>query len=311
MSADLQATLQDMLGRAAMGDGDLSVLKGYTLARKLGEGGMGAVFLVHHGVKGDAAVKLIRPDLAVNEMARKLFQREIANAMSLRHDNIVGFHGAGDSRGVLFLLMDFCNGGSVAARMARAGGRLPLAKALDITAQALDGLVYAHSAPIDVALEDGSATSATGLVHRDLKPDNLFLTTTAGGETVRIGDYGLAKAFQTAGLSGMTLTGEARGTPEFMPRHQVIDFKYAGPEVDVWAIAASLYNMLTGRFPRNVSGDRWRAVLRTAVVPIRERENAIPSAVAAVIDRALDDSQDELLFRSAGDLQSALRAAIS
>jgi serine/threonine protein kinase len=177
----------------------------------------------------------------------------------------------------------------------------------------LNGLAYAHQARIpSVELADGTVAEGIGLVHRDLKPDNLFLDNSGGTATVKIGDYGLAKAFQMAGLSGYTKTGKARGTPQFMPRQQVIDFKYSGPEIDVWAVAACLYNILTGRFPRDfTAGNPWHTVLHTAPVPIRRRDSSIAPGLALVIDRALDDRGDELTFSSAMELLEALKSESS
>src|SRR5262249_62098035 len=90
-----------------------------------------------------------------------------------------------------------------------------------------------------------------GLVHRDIKPANLFLTGWGSGRLVKVGDFGLAKAFAESGLSGGTRTGDVGGTYEFMCRQQVAYYKDAGPEVDVWSLAASLYYLLTGQTPRD------------------------------------------------------------
>jgi serine/threonine-protein kinase len=127
----------------------------------------------------------------------------------------------------------------------------------------------------------------------------------------KISDYGLGKAFDTAGLSGHTRTGATAGKPWFMPRQQVINFKYAGAEVDVWAAAACLYNMLTGATPRDFpSGkDVWQAVLELEPVPIRRRDSSIPLRLAEVIDKALID-RPAILFKTAAELKKALLAAL-
>ena len=151
-----------------------------------------------------------------------------------------------------FFTLEYCDGGSVDRLMVRRGGKLAIGEAVPIILQTLDGLDYAHNAEIpNVKLKDGSIGRGRGLVHRDLKPQNLFLCTVGGTQVAKLGDYGLAKAFDMAGLSGHTYTGEVAGTPQFMPRQQVLRFKDLRPEADVWAIAAALYNMLTGRFPRD------------------------------------------------------------
>ena len=158
-------------------------------------------------------------------------------------------------------------------------------------------------------MADGSFAKGRGLIHRDLKPGNIFLANVGGKQVAKIGDYGLAKAFNQAGLAGLsslTLSGNAVGTPYFMPRQQVLDYKYAQPEVDVWAVAACLYVMITGYSPRNFVGlDPFRAVLDNDVVPIRDRTSSIPQPLATVIDRALINNP-EIYYSSAADFKQAL-----
>ena len=124
-------------------------------------------------------------------------------------------------------------------------------------------------------------------------------------------DFGLAKAFDAAGLSGQTRTGSVAGTPVFMPRQQVINFKYAKPDVDVWAMAATLYHILTGQFPRDfVRGkDPWQTVLQTDPVPIRKRDASIPQKLADVLDLALADKKG-LHFKTATDFKRALMGVL-
>src|SRR5262249_33537245 len=118
------------------------------------------------------------------------------------------------------------------------------------------------------------------------------------------------KAFDLAGLSGLTATGTAAGTPAFMPRQQVVNFKYVKPEVDVWAAAATLYFALTGHPPRTLPPrrDPWLAVWASQPVPLLERGVAVPAALARVVDEALVD-QPAIRFTSAAALRSALAGA--
>jgi serine/threonine protein kinase len=213
---------------------------------------------------------------------------------------------------LFFFTLEFRDGGSVDRLIKERGGTLPIEDAAAIALQALDGLDYAHRAEIpQVKMAGGSFGRGYGLVHRDLKPHNLFLAGTGKSRVVKVGDFGLAKAFDLAGLSGQTATGSAAGTPYFMPRQQVVNFKYAKPEVDVWALAATLYFMLTGSYPRHFAPDqdRWFAVLETNAVPIRERNPSIPDKLAKVIDRALID-KPEIPFKSAAELKRALEGVV-
>jgi len=195
--------------------------------------------------------------------------------------------------------------------MARHGGRLSVEEAGPIILQTLDGLEYAHNVSVKVTLRDGSVKDAVGLVHRDLSPQNIFVSGSGPSRVAKVADFGLAKAFDTAGLSGHTRTGVAAGKPWFMPRQQVVNFKYAKPDVDVWAAAACLYNMLTGQFPRNFKRGRdvWHTVLATDPVPIRRRDRSIPKRLAEVIDHALID-KPEIPIKTAAELKRALEAVL-
>ena len=128
---------------------------------------------------------------------------------------------------------------------------------------------------------------------------------------MKVGDFGLAKAFDTAGLSGQTRTGSIAGTLSFMPRQQIVNFKYAKPEVDVWAMAASLYFMLTGTGPRDFpkGEDPCDVILRTSAIPIRQRNAKIPIKLAQVIDAALID-KPQINIKTAAELRRALEGVI-
>ncbi|MFZ2658646.1 MAG: hypothetical protein WAX69_27180, partial [Victivallales bacterium] len=106
-------------------------------------------------------------------------------------------------------------------------------------------------------------------------------------------------------------TGTAAGKPFFMPRQQVLNYKFSMPEVDVWAVAASFYNMLTGDYPRNFSmkQDVWQSVLQNHPIPIRDRNRSIPKKLADVIDEALIDNPS-LKFKTATELKKRIRSAM-
>lgn len=301
--------LRQLIQGAAQGEKELVAIEGYEIVRELGHGGMGAVYLARQQATGrEVALKVMLPKVAAGQRATEAFLRESRNTQALQHMNVVRLWESGCSHGTFFFTLEFCDGGSVDKLMARRGGRLTIDEALPIIVQALDGLHYAHHAEIPyVKLKDGSIGCGRGLIHRDLKPQNIFLSTVGGTQVAKLGDYGLAKAFDMAGLSGHTYTGDVGGTPQFMPRQQVLRFKDLRPEADVWAMAATLYNMLTQRFPRDFpkDGDRWQAILETQAVPIRRRDPAIPPRLAEVIDQALVDDP-EIGFKSAAEFKRAL-----
>jgi eukaryotic-like serine/threonine-protein kinase len=250
------------------------------------------------------------PAIAADENSVQRFLRETENTKALQHPNVVQTIDYGFFEGIFFFTMEYCSGGTVWDLMEQQGGKLAVDIAVPIILQVLKGLEYSHNAEIPyVKLSDGGFGKGTGLVHRDLKPGNIFLTYNEGNVTAKIGDYGLAKAFDLAGLSGQTMSGTKAGTPIFMPRQQLLNFKYVQPDVDVWATAACLYNMLTGTYPRNFTGnDPFLAVLQNDPVPIRQRDASIPPKLAEVIDLALVE-KPEIYFQSAADFQQALLAA--
>ncbi|BAY24239.1 serine/threonine kinase [Calothrix sp. NIES-2100] len=305
------AVIKRWLGLAANGNSNLQMIRGYNLIKILGKGGFGEVYLARHQASGKfIALKVMLPAIAADENAVQRFLRETENTKALQHPNVVQVIDYGFFEGIFFFTMEYCAGGTVWDLMQQQGGKLAVDVAVPIILQVLKGLEYSHNAEIPyVKLSDRGFGKGKGLVHRDLKPGNIFLTYNEGKLTAKIGDYGLAKAFDLAGLSGQTMSGTKAGTPVFMPRQQLLNFKYVQPDVDVWATAACLYNMLTGTYPRNFAGnDPFLAVLQNDPVPIRQRDASIPPKLAEVIDLGLIE-KPEIYFQSAGDFQQALLAA--
>jgi pSer/pThr/pTyr-binding forkhead associated (FHA) protein len=299
-----------LLQQAEAGDRNLVSIRGYTTLKELGQGGCSAVYLVCHDQSQELmALKVMLPKVATKPWAIAMFLREVENTKALQHPHVVRLRDYGYDNGTFFFTLEYCNGGSVADLIRQRGGQLSIDEAMPIILQTLDGLEYAHNAEIPyVKRADGSIGKGWGLVHRDLKPGNIFLTQVGDSRIPKVGDYGLAKAFDLAGLSGQTRSGTKAGTPRFMPRQQVINFKYAKPEVDVWAAAASLYNMLTGTYPRDFSGkDPFVTVLQTDPVPIRQRDSSIPKLLAELIDLALVD-KPEIHFKTAAEFKRALES---
>ena len=311
---DSKIVLQALSSMADAGEADLDPLKGLEIIKDLGRGTQGAVFLARTAAHEEPlALKIMLPEMSLNVLAKKMFLREIEISKHLNHPNVVRMLDAGSYQSAIFYTMEFCGDGSVDQLMAKRGGKLPIKEAVPIVLQALEGLQFIHQVEIPgVQLANGKVTTAKGLVHRDLKPANIFLARTAVGKTIaKIADVGVGKAFGTAGLSGHTRTGSVAGSPALMPRQQVINFKFVRPEVDVWAMAASLYLMLTGYFPREFPDhlDFFRVVLETQPIPIRERDASIPKELAEVIDLALIDNP-AIHFQSAMELKQALVKAL-
>lgn len=302
---------KNLLELAQKNHAKLQTLSGYKLIKSLGKGGFGEVFLAQHiHTKKLVAIKIMIPAVTINTQGVEMFLQATENIKMLQHDNIVQLFDYGFAENVFFLMMEYFPGGNVWDLMQKSGWRLPLKTAVDITIQVLEGLIYAHSVVVPrMQLDHEKLNQAKGLVHQDLQPNNILISQINDELEVKIGDYGLSKAFDLAGLSGQTLTGTKTGTPAFMPRQQVLDFKHELPEIDIWATAACLYNLLTGYFPRDFTGDPWLSVLQNKPVPIRQRNNSIPKKLADVIDLALQE-KPQIHFQTAEEFKQALLDAI-
>ncbi|MTJ54448.1 FHA domain-containing protein [Anabaena sp. UHCC 0253] len=303
--------VKNLLDLAKNGNPDLQSLSGYRLIKSLGKGGFGAVFLVQH-IQSNRffALKIMLPAVVSQEQAVKMFLKETENTKTLNHPHIIQLLDYGFAENVFFFIMEYCEDGNVWDLMQRSGWRLSVDIAVDITLQILDGLIYAHDVDLPyIKLPDGSLVKSKGLIHQDIKPNNIFITENNDKIVVKIGDYALSKAFDLAGLSGQTLTETKMGTPAFMPRQQVLNFQNALPEVDIWATAACLYNMLTGYFPRNFTGDPWLSVLQNNPIPISQRDHHIPKKLAQVIDLALKE-KPQIYFQTAAEFKEALLKCI-
>jgi serine/threonine protein kinase len=291
---DPEAVARCLLKLARAGEPDLGLLARYDLVRELGRGGMGAVYLVRHVSTGEeTALKLMLPKSAGTPKGRARFLREATLASSLRHQNIVESYGTLTAAGVYCFTSQYCPGGSLAQLLHRSRGRVSADEAISLILQVLNGLDHAHR---------------SGVVHRDLSPGNILLGKASDGAMVaKVGDFGLGKLFDQAGLSGLTQTGDAAGKPAYVPRQQVINFRYAKPAVDVWAAAACLYRMLTGTCPRDFppGQDPWRVVLDDPAIPIRQRDPSVPAALADIIDWALHDDPD-ISCQNAAELRDLL-----
>ena len=275
-----------------------SPVEGFDKIALLGKGGMGEVWKVRENKTGKLyALKTMLPQIAGDKKARDMFLREAKLTEFLDHENVVRTYKTGFSNNVYYILMDICEGGSVDDLMKRYGGKLSLNLATFIILQALEGLEYVHNVPVQAEIvkrglfggRREKLMDAKGLVHRDFKPGNIFLMDKSDHPVAKVADFGMAKAFQAAGFTTMSSEGMVKGTVPFMPRQQALDCRFAKPEVDVWAAAASYYYMLTGQFPKNFRQgvNMWQILVTESATPIWQRDPSVPERLAQVIDRAL------------------------
>lgn len=283
-------------------------IEGHKIISLLGKGGNGAVFLAKEEETGkQVALKVILPRTETSPETIDHFLREADTASSLKHPNIIEIRNVSYSGEIFYFSMEFCDSGSLFEYIENRA-LIDIEEAIRITNQMLTGLEYAHSALVqNVRLAGGMVQDGTGLVHRDIKPENIYLKYNKGLLIAKIADFGLSKAFEFAGMSGFTKTGAASGSPVFMCRNHLRNYKYAKPEVDVWATAATLYYMLTKDYPRDLRDDNnfVKMILETEPVPVKKRNIGIPNPLAELIDFALEDKPD-LNFKTAADFKKAL-----
>jgi serine/threonine-protein kinase len=206
-------------------------LGNYVVRKLLGEGGMGAVFAGEHRFLGTkVAIKVLHGTFANNPAVTQRFFQEAKSSLEIGHPNIIRILDFGqNNEGSLYLVMELLEGLSLSQAI-QAQGRFAEKEAARLAATMCDALAAAHG---------------KGITHRDLKPDNIFLTST--GE-VKILDFGIAKVANASGGGG-TKTGALMGTPVYMAPEQCKDAKLVGPHTDIYAMGAIIFEMLTGRPP--------------------------------------------------------------
>ncbi len=207
----------------------------YHVLKKLGEGGMGQVYLAEHVKMGRrSAIKVMNPSMVHDPEAVARFNREAANASRITHPNVCAIYDFGETPdGLIYLAMEFVEGEPLTDVLAR-DRVLPVARAASIFLQVADALQAAHDLSI---------------VHRDLKPDNIMLTRARdGSDVVKVVDFGIAKAVGRDDSQKVTKTGLVMGTPEFMSPEQLSGDPLDGRS-DVYSLALVIFQMLTGRLP--------------------------------------------------------------
>ncbi|WP_068410364.1 FHA domain-containing serine/threonine-protein kinase [Planctomyces sp. SH-PL62] len=267
----------------------------YATIRELGRGAMGVVYQARNITSGKmVALKLITPEVATTRAAIERFQREMSVISQLRHPNIVEWYEQGMTRGQFWFAMEYVAGPNLEALAKMDPGRYPTDQACRLACQILKGLEHAHTG---------------GFVHRDIKPENILIGQTPEGSVAKISDFGLAKSFRSVGLSGLTFSGEMRGTIPFMPPEQMTEFKTVRPQADLYATAATLYYLLTTQFIYDDvegGGDLIKMLLEDHPIPILDRRPDVPRGLAAVVGRCLARNPDERL-PDAGSMRRALK----
>ena len=249
----------------------------YHVVKKLGEGGMGQVYLAQHVKMGrKSAVKVMHPAMVHDADAISRFNREAANAAQISHPNVAAIYDFGEtSEGLIYLAMEFVEGEPLTALISREGA-LPPARAAGIVRQVGDALAAAHD---------------LGIVHRDLKPDNIMIARTrAGRDLVKVVDFGIAKAQGNEGQN-VTKTGLVVGTLEYMSPEQLTGSPLDGRS-DLYSLAIVAFNALTGRLPFPANSAQESMIMRLTDAPKQLAEMRpdleFPPELQAVVNRGLE-----------------------
>jgi serine/threonine protein kinase len=259
----------------------------YELGEELGHGGMATVYLARD-VRDQrmVAIKVMHPRVA-NALNAQRFLREIAIAGSMGHPLIVPLHDSGTAGDVLFYVMPYVEGDTLAQRLARVR-RLPLEDALAVARDVAEALGHAHR---------------QGILHRDVKPQNILL---AGGRAL-VADFGLARAIGAADYQKLTDTGVLVGTVYYMSPEQVRDDRDLDQRTDIYALGCILYEMLTGEPPYSGRGltEVASRILQSPVPSARHLVPEVPHGLDATIRRALAKRAAER-FSSMAEFAAAL-----
>lgn len=253
----------------------LPLVPGYRLERELGRGAMGVTYL---GQREDGldlyAVKLVQPSFQGSPAQIDEFLRSARFLTRLDHPHIARLRDVGSSPSGIYFVADLVLGRS-AAEVLSSDGPLAIKRALRWANQFLQALQYAH---------------ARHVIHHDLKPTNLLVADIDGKEVVKLADYALARVYQAAPFSGLSLTAAMLDGASFIPPEVLYNFQETNPLSDQYSAAAVIYHLLTGApvldMPKQ-ENRRYSSLLRRQYVPIRERRADVPPALADVLHKAL------------------------
>ncbi len=247
----------------------------YEIKRELGRGGMGVVYLAQNTLMGrDEVLKVMGRYILERPGVLERFVREIRVVAKLRHPNIVtAYHATRVGESIVFA-MEYVEGLDL-SKMVKAKGPLPVAHACNFVYQAALGLQHAHE---------------EGLVHRDIKPGNLMLSRKGDKSTIKVLDFGLAKATREEKTdNALTSEGQALGTPDFIAPEQILDAQSADIRADIYSLGSTLYYLLTGRPPFQASSlyDMYQAHISRDAELLNFVRPEVPAELAALVAKMM------------------------
>src|ERR687886_2446940 len=262
----------------------------YELDREIGRGGMGIVYRAKdRRLKRPVAIKLLPPELAFRSEIRTRFLREAETAAQLSHPNIVPIYSVDEVENLVFFVMAFVRGDNLAKRIHDAG-RLGVEEARRVVREVADALAYAH---------------ARGVVHRDIKPDNILLDAETGRAMVT--DFGIARAVTEGQDSRLTATGMALGTPTYMSPEQAAGERQIDGRSDLYSLGVVAYQMLCGEPPFTAASTPAMLVkhISERPMPLEQRRADVPQDLARAVMMLLEKDPANR-FPSASALVAAL-----
>jgi hypothetical protein len=268
----------------------------YRLLRRIGQGSMGVVYEAEHlRLRRACAVKLLQPALGESADPLRRFRREAVRAGRVLHEHVVSVTDYDVADGTPYLVMELLRGETL-RELARRTGPLPAGRAIEIAVQIASGLTAVHEA---------------GLVHRDLKPHNVFVTRRAdGSDLIKLLDFGVAKLVVPDDSLGATAEGSVVGTLRYMAPEQIRNASDVDARADVYALGAILYELLAGR-PAFAAGDMHTLIehaLSGRIPELSSLRAGLPDALLRAVARAMALAPDAR-FASAAELAQALNTA--
>jgi len=268
--------------------GEIGRLGGYRILRQLGQGGMGMVFEAEDvKLERRVALKVMKPEIAKNKQNRERFLREARTAAKVESDHICPIYQVGEENGIPFIAMPFLKGEPLDARL-KAGQRLPIEEIVRIGREVAEGLSAAHEA---------------GLIHRDIKPGNIWLEAQRSGPPrARILDFGLART-QSEDVH-ITASGAILGTPAYMSPEQARGDKDVDGRTDLFSLGCVLYALCSGDLPFRAETTMGVLMALATVDP------KPPHEISNTVPRALSDLIMELLAKDAAKRPATAKAVI-
>ena len=292
---------RDVVWRQRLGEAELRLKKlgQYTLEQKIGEGGMGVVYRARHALmRRDTAIKLLLPDRADPASVAR-FEREVCLTCQLSHPNTIQIYDYGHTpEGIFYYVMELLRGLNLHELVTRFGPQ-PEGRVIHILTQVCEALAEAHG---------------RGLIHRDIKPGNVFLCERGGvPDCVKVLDFGLVRLFRNASDSARQLTGEKGiiGTPWFMPPESMKNSALSDPRSDIYAVGALAYFLLTGEHV--FSGESFlevyeKQLTQSPLPPSRRTANPVSAEMDKTVLRCLE-KDPELRPQTVGDLRRLLASS--